>query len=190
MGTRQSPSLQSAATVVNLEIECSKPIDDARSLDFAFILCKLADHSELLPGWTGFNTSLCAVPDTYSRIGYLPVIDAPVTDMATIYTILRKSLDIINKLKVRHGVMVFDEAVYAKIQQVRWKTPEFVSRFVVRLGEFHASMSYMSAIGKRFEGSGFKVRIRKFIRFCLKAWRTRTWAPVLELSVRKMHLNV
>jgi hypothetical protein len=45
--------------------------------------------------------------------------------------------------------MVFDEAVYAKIQQVRWKTPEFVSRFVVRLGEFHTSMSYMSAIGKR-----------------------------------------
>jgi hypothetical protein len=103
---------------------------------------------------------------------------------------MAKSLDIINKLKVRHGVMVFDEAVYAKIQQVRWKTPEFVSRFVVRLGEFHASMSYMSAIGKRFEGSGFKVRIRKFFRSCLKAWRTRTWAPVLELSVRKIHLNV
>lgn len=157
LGTRQSPSLQSSARVVNLEIECSKSMDDARFIDFAFILCKLSDHSELLPGWTGFNISLSAVPDTFSRIGYLPVVDGPVTDIATIYTILRKSLDIINKLKVYHGVMVFDEAVYAKVQQIRWKTPEFVSRFVVRLGEFHASMSYMSAIRKRFEGSGFKV---------------------------------
>ena len=144
-------------------------MNDARFLDFAFILCKLSTNSELLPGWTGFNTSLSTVPVTYSRIGYLPVIDVPVTDMATIYTILHRSLDIINKLKVDHGVMVFDEAVYAKIQQVRWNTPEFVSRFVVHLGEFHASMSYMSATGKRFDGSGLKVRIIRFTSFYLKA---------------------
>ena len=165
MGTRQSPFLQCTATVVNLVIQVSKPIGDAWFLDFAFILCKLSNHSELLPGWTIFNTSLSTIPVTYSPIRYLPVIDAPVTDMATIYTILRKRLDLINKLKVEHGVMVFDVAVYAKIQQLRWKTAEFVSRLVVRLGEFHTSMSYMSAIGKRFEGSGFKVRITRFTNF-------------------------
>ncbi|XP_065670392.1 uncharacterized protein LOC136088983 [Hydra vulgaris] len=39
---------------------------------------------------------------------------------------------------------------------VRWKEPEFSNRFVVRLGEFHTMMSFMTAIAKRFDGFGFK----------------------------------
>jgi hypothetical protein len=86
-------------------------------------------------------TQITEKPVSISKVGYLPVVDAPVTDFATIYAILRKSLDIANKLQLQYAVLIFDEAVYAKAQQVRWKYEEFGSKFIVRMGEFHACMS-------------------------------------------------
>ncbi|XP_065671561.1 uncharacterized protein LOC136089469 [Hydra vulgaris] len=52
--------------------------------------------------------------------------------------------------------MVFDEGVYSKIQQIRWKSEEYKDRIIVRLGEFHTIMSYCSIIGKRFKDSGLE----------------------------------
>lgn len=63
-------------------------------------------------------------------------------------------------------VLVFDEAIYAKIQQIRWKDERFLSRFIVRLGDFHTTMSFLSAIGKLFADAGLLVSI--FI-FCIWA---------------------
>jgi hypothetical protein len=54
-------------------------------------------------------------------------------------------------------VLVADEAVYAKIQQVRWKIDLYATRGIVHLGEFQAIMSYSSCIGKRFKNSGLEV---------------------------------
>ncbi|XP_065667931.1 uncharacterized protein LOC136088182 [Hydra vulgaris] len=104
--------------------------------------------------WTAFNIGQNKAASLVSYIGYTPVVDAPVTDIATIYTILHRS--IINKLNLKYGVIVCDEAVYSKIQMVWWKEPEFSNGFVVRLGEFHTMMSFMTAIAKRFDGFGFK----------------------------------
>ena len=53
---------------------------------------------------------------------------------------------------------MFDEAVYSKIQHIRWKEREFFERFVVRLGEFHITMSFLSAMSKVFEGGGLEVK--------------------------------
>ena len=67
--------------------------------------------------------------------------------------------------------MVFDEAVYAKVQQVRWKEEAFINRFqrfVVRLGEFHyfhTIMTYLSAVSKIFEDGGLKVISFYFLSF-------------------------
>ena len=38
-----------------------------------------------------------------------------------------------------------------------WKNETFQNRFVVRLGEFHTSMSFLSAISKIFADGGLKV---------------------------------
>lgn len=46
-------------------------------------------------------------------------------------------------------VAVFGLAVYAKVQMVWLKQDEF-DGLVIRLGEFHLTMSYMGVIGKRF----------------------------------------
>ncbi|XP_028408500.1 uncharacterized protein LOC114531056 [Dendronephthya gigantea] len=127
--------------------------------DLAYVLVKMFHHSQEspFPGWTGFNTMLneTEIPNE-SRIGYLPVIDNSPTEYSTINAILESGVDIANALQLDHIVMVFDEAVYAKVQQVRWKNEMFYNKLVVRLGEFHTIMSFLSAISKLFEDAGLK----------------------------------
>ena len=156
IGTRKTPhflDLDKTTTTSSREM--------AQKLDLAYVLLKMFPSDDtVLPGWTGFNTILCQEdkPEV-SRIGYLPVIDAPPTEYATINTVLKRSEEIADKLQLRYVTLVFDEAVYAKIQHVRWKNEAFQNRFVVRLGEFHASMSFLSAISKIFEDGGLKVSL-------------------------------
>ena len=156
IGTRKTPhflDLDRTTTTSSRE--------KAQRLDLAYVLLKMFPSDETtLPGWTGFNTILCQndIPEV-SRVGYLPVIDAPPTEYSTINTILKRSEEIADKLQLRYVTLVFDEAVYAKIQHVRWKNEAFQNRFVVRLGEFHTSMSFLSAISKIFEDGGLKVRL-------------------------------
>ncbi|XP_028419097.1 uncharacterized protein LOC114544759 [Dendronephthya gigantea] len=161
IGVKMTPEFQT----VELDPECLEllfkedPAINAYKLDLAYILVKYicSSDEEVLPGWTGFNTMLCSneIPDV-SRVGYLPVIDASPTEYSTINTILTRSTEIADKLELRYAVLVFDEAVYAKVQHARWKEETFLNRFVVRLGEFHTIMCYLSAMSKIFEDGGLK----------------------------------
>ena len=54
-------------------------------------------------------------------------------------------------------MLVFDEALYAKAQILRWKNEEYKNRLVIRLGEFHTIMSFCSAIAKIFRDAGLEV---------------------------------
>lgn len=92
-----------------------------------------------------------------SKIGYLPIIDSPATEMSTINAILIRSYKIADLLELKYLTLVFDEAIYAKIQQIRWKNHVYKERFIVRLGEFHLVMSFCGAIGKLFKDAGLKV---------------------------------
>ena len=57
-------------------------------------------------------------------IGYLPTIDAPATDMATVHEVLVQSLKIKSTLKLKSIVLVFDQTLYAKASEVQWKQSE------------------------------------------------------------------
>ena len=131
----------------------------AQLLDLTYALLKMipSDDLPVLPGWTGFNTLLRKdnIPNI-SRVGYLPVIDASPTEYSTINAILKRSTEIADKLQLQYMTLVFDKAVYAKIQHVRWKNDTYYNRFIVRLGEFHAVMSFLSAVSKIFEDGGLK----------------------------------
>lgn len=130
-----------------------------RNLDLAFVISRVfsSEGRCIIPGWTGFNTKLTKEIPALSNIGYLPVIDNPATDLATINAILKKSTLICQQLQIPETVLVFDEAIYAKVQMLRWKEVEFTKRFVVRLGEFHTIMSFCSGIGKIFKDAGLRV---------------------------------
>ena len=98
----------------------------ARNADFVYTLSrKYASESGLLfPGWTGLNTQVHKEIPTVTNIGYLPVIDAPVTDLATVNALLKHSVSICQRLQLPEIVLVFDEALYAKAQMLRWKNEE------------------------------------------------------------------
>lgn len=51
---------------------------------------------------------------------------------------------------------MFDQAIYAKAQQIRWKNDGFTQRLVIRLGEFHTCVSYLSILGRRFGDAGLQ----------------------------------
>ncbi|XP_077968888.1 uncharacterized protein LOC144422864 [Styela clava] len=134
---------------------CSTITSKYLNIDLAYVLLKLPEVSKtVVPGWTAFNTILNKSAARVSNIGYLPVIDAPSTDISTINTVLEKSVAIADELDLHSVVVVFDQAIYAKAQKIRWSNPLFYKRLVLRLGEFHTCMSFLSVIGKRYESSG------------------------------------
>ena len=51
-------------------------------------------------------------------------------------------------------MLVFDLAIYAKAQEIRWNDPSLVKRTAIRLGEFHTAKSFLAIIGKRFRDAG------------------------------------
>lgn len=53
-------------------------------------------------------------------------------------------------------VLVMDQAIYAKAQHIRWGDPQLRQKLVVRLGEFHTTMSFLAIIGKRFRDAGLE----------------------------------
>jgi len=132
--------------------------DSARRLDGAYFFMKTQEvHGSVLPGWTGHNTLLQrgTIPQQ-SNIGYLPVIDASPTDLDTVDTILTHSIVIADKLELNEIVLVMDQAIYAKAQEIHWMNTTFMERLVLRMGEFHTAMAYLSCIGKRFGDAGFQ----------------------------------
>lgn len=76
--------------------------------------------------------------------------------MSTVNTILKRNVQIADQLELDHIVLVFDQAIYAKAQQIRWKDNDFTQRTVIRLGEFHTCMSYLGILGKRFGDAGLQ----------------------------------
>ena len=113
----------------------TEPQIDAKKKDLAFCLCRYLGSRINFPNWTGFNTKLVSersIP-TQSRIGYLPIIDASPTEFSTVKEILRQSEKIADKLNVQHFCLVFDEAIYSKVQQIRWKEETYLNRFIIRL---------------------------------------------------------
>ena len=160
LGKRKTVNLNDAMQNKETEEEHHiLPQIDAKKKDLAFCLCRYLGRSSAIPNWTGFNTRLAVsrnIP-TQSKLGYLPVIDASPTELSTVNEILNRSEEIANKLDLKYMCLVFDEAIYAKIQQIRWKEERYLSRFVVRLGDFHMAMSFCGAISKLFRDAGLQV---------------------------------
>ena len=134
----------------------AKFYQSAHLSDMAYLFVKFVDAGDQkLPGWTGFNTHLHDRDDIHlSRVAYLPTIEASPTELDTVNTILRRSLDMADNLCLKTITLVFDQAIYAKAQEIRWKEEVLRDRIVIRLGEFHTCMSFMSILGKCFCDAG------------------------------------
>ena len=139
IGRRKTVNLKGAMIGKEIgEDHHTEPQIDAKNKDLAFCLCRYLGSRINIPNWTGFNTKLaseCSIP-TQSRIGYLPIIDASPTEFSIVKEILRQSDKIANKLNLQYLCLVFDEAIYSKVQQIRWKEETYLNLFMIRLGDF------------------------------------------------------
>lgn len=128
----------------------------AKRVDAAFFLTKVPEsQGKICPGWSGFNMFRQDTILPSTNVGYLPVIDASPTDLNTVH-ILSRSTAVADSLKQKEMVIVMDQAIYAKAQEIRWQTSSYMERLVIRMGEFHTAIAYLSCIGKIFADAGFQ----------------------------------
>ena len=61
-----------------------------------------------------------------------------------------------DELKLKHVVVVFDQAIYAKAAEIMWKHRYLFADIVTRLGAFHTISCLLPVIGKRFSPAGVR----------------------------------
>ena len=143
-------------TNITSDVACQKKEHhlSGRRLDMMYAMMRFFQPGRV-PTWTGFNTLMHTSDELVkSKIGYLPVLEASPTEMNTVVTIMSRSVHIANVIRVHSVVIVLDQAIYSKVQEIRWSSDEFKDRLVVRLGEFHTCMHFLGVIGKRFGSAG------------------------------------
>ena len=99
-------------------------MEDAWKKNLLWLLARLhSSENQTIPSWTGFNILVrnkhVVAKDS---LGYLPTLNAPATDMSTVYQVLKKSRQIKETGLLRQSiVVVFDQALYAKATEIKWQ---------------------------------------------------------------------
>ena len=103
-------------------------------------------QTQEIPGWAGFKIVTFGKSSFGNSIGYLLANDLPGTSMSTINEMLNQGLAIKIELQLDELVFVIDQAIYAKVIEVKWKhTDKF---HTLRLDAFHTTCVIMSIMGK------------------------------------------
>ena len=108
----------------------------------------------------------------------MPKIDASATGFSTINAVLQRSTKIADELGLQYVCLVFDEAIYAKIPQIRWKDVTDMDHFVIRMGAFY--LSFCGAIAKLFGTS---------ICSCVDCLKSLASGAIF-LQRRQLHLHI
>ena len=59
-------------------------------------------------------------------------------------------------LNKKHTVITGDQALYCKLQELKWLIPEYKESLIPRLGGLHICMNFIRIIGTRTSGSGIQ----------------------------------
>ena len=122
---------------------------DQDKINLAWILSRRFSVPQIIPSWAGFQISIrnnLAVVKT--SVGYLDSIDAPATEISTVYHVLQRCLKIKDSLNIQCIICVFDQAIYCKAMEIKWKHPDQFKDCIIMLGIFHTIMMYLGIFGK------------------------------------------
>ena len=108
------------------------------------------------PAWIAFYASVLRNNLLRPSVaGYLPVdISSSPTEIETVYLLRKRSILANDQLKQDSMIVVFDQAVYAKVLEIVFKDQTEYSRVVLRMGVFHVAITFMAVLGKRFGNVG------------------------------------
>ena len=90
-----------------------------------------------------------------SNVHYLPCLDAPATEYSTVKEVMNRALKMKESLKLSGIVCVFDQSIFAKAMEIKWRDPSKYKSCIPLLGTFH-TMIYMNKISKRFKDAGLR----------------------------------
>lgn len=102
------------------------------------------------PGWNEFMEEATKNTEyVRSAIIYLPFINAPPSDVNTVYTSLRAAVNKCQEIGQKSCVVTFDQPLYMKAMDIVHSGDPDFQNVSVRLAGFHLIMSFMGCIGGR-----------------------------------------
>ncbi|KAG1651429.1 hypothetical protein GQR58_027101 [Nymphon striatum] len=148
------PPLQFA----NLSVPLADATERSRQNNFLWVITRLHDTvNQTVSSWTGFNIrtrdNVTVKPD---KVGYLPTINAPATELSTVQELLSQSVFIQQHLSLDKIAIIMDQALYAKAAEVAWKHKLRFDSLLLMMGNFHIICNMLSIIGKLFRDAGLR----------------------------------
>ena len=70
--------------------------------------------------------------------------------------VMTRALKIIETLKLSTMVWLFDQAIYSKAIEIKWKEQHKFKNVFVMMGMFHLLMMFMHVLSKRFSAAGIR----------------------------------
>jgi hypothetical protein len=111
---------------------------------------------QVIPFWTGYNSSLSEYRPEYSVVSYAPIVDAKPSDMSMVYTTMRRCQEMTKSLGQAYSIQTFDQQLYAIAKQVEWAKQDTFKTHILRLGGFHTMSCFVASISKLWGDGGLK----------------------------------
>ena len=117
----------------------SNHVGDEHLLDFVWTFLRnplpLKSNDQYIPDWCSFNKALgLGTPECNTTIGYCPMLNAPSTNISTIYTVLSNVQDMMLCLGQKHSVITMDMAIYSKAKELLIRKSTEFPHAILRLG--------------------------------------------------------
>ena len=109
-------------------------------------------ESQMIGSFAGFQASMCDEV-MKSKPHYWLTLPKPPHKSVT-HEIMTRLLNIIEEKNISFVLLNDDQPVYTLIVQLRNENKEKFNKIVPILGPFHTQVAFITAIAKRFEGSG------------------------------------
>ena len=103
--------------------------------------------------FAGFQAIIQSVPVKSKPYYYYLTLPKP-PKKSVVYDVMCSVATVAKTKSMPFVLLVGDEPVYALIVQLKYENQELFDRILPFLGPFHTQCSFMSAINKRFNGSG------------------------------------
>ncbi|CAG9823189.1 unnamed protein product [Phaedon cochleariae] len=124
----------------------------SRTEDITFLVSRMEADKKV--GWTEFNKKQTSVEREPSAVGFMPIILNPAHEIETLTTVLQRCIALGNSLGYKYISLTADQQLYCKLLELRWSSPEFKERIILRMGGLHIAMNFLHTIGQHMAGSG------------------------------------
>lgn len=110
----EPPTVEDADfSVVSSDLKCHT---EAQQVDLLWKMNRLrgSDEPQKIPGWTGFNSLISETNQPVATARYLPFIQAPPSNLTTIYTTLLRLVKLAERVDQTHILVTADMQIYSK----------------------------------------------------------------------------